>query len=126
MDEDLARPYAASLDTVLRHDHLRSPGSIDELAVLGVQQLGASSAVMWLVDYEQSLLVPLLAPDDEPRDRLSVDGSVAGRAFRSVEPLEIEAEGGTVNVRRRGEKQQEELGVGEFVGTVLDLVRSRG
>jgi threonyl-tRNA synthetase len=37
-----------------------------------------------------------------------------------------EAEGGTVNVRRRGEKQQEELGVGEFVGTVLDLVRSRG
>jgi threonyl-tRNA synthetase len=36
-----------------------------------------------------------------------------------------EAGAGTVNVRRRGEKQQEERGVDEFVAAVLEEVRSR-
>jgi threonyl-tRNA synthetase len=36
-----------------------------------------------------------------------------------------EAEGGTVNVRRRGQKQQEERGVGDFLEGVLEEVRSR-
>jgi threonyl-tRNA synthetase len=36
-----------------------------------------------------------------------------------------EAEGGTVNVRRRGQKHQEELGVGNFLEGVLEEVRSR-
>jgi threonyl-tRNA synthetase len=37
-----------------------------------------------------------------------------------------EAEAGTVNVRRRGEKQQEELAVGAFMDVVGEQVRSRG
>ena len=93
MDRDLASAYAAALDTVLRHDHLLPPGSIDELTVLGVQQLGASSAVMWLVDYEQVSLGRLGGPTGLPSERLSVDGSLAGRCFRSVELLETEADG---------------------------------
>ncbi len=93
MDRDLASAYAAALDTVLRHDHLLPPGSIDELTVLGVQQLGATSAVMWLVDYEQVSLGRLGGPTGRPSERLSVDGSLAGRCFRSVELLETDADG---------------------------------
>jgi threonyl-tRNA synthetase len=37
-----------------------------------------------------------------------------------------EAEEGSVNVRRRGEKQQEEMDVGDFAEAVSDEVRSRG
>src|ERR687893_590091 len=37
-----------------------------------------------------------------------------------------EAEAGTVNVRRRGEKQQEEVAIDAFVSTVAEQVRSRG
>jgi threonyl-tRNA synthetase len=36
-----------------------------------------------------------------------------------------EAEQGTVNVRRRGEKQQEETGLGDFAETIAAEVRSR-
>jgi serine phosphatase RsbU (regulator of sigma subunit) len=93
VDRDLASAYAAALDTVLRHDRLLPPGAIDELTVLGVQQLGATSAVVWLVDYEQVSLGRLGGPTGLPDQRLSVDGSMAGRCFRSVELLETDADG---------------------------------
>ena len=38
---------------------------------------------------------------------------------------DMEAEEGTVNVRRRGEKQQEETKLGTFVQSVLEEVSSR-
>jgi threonyl-tRNA synthetase len=38
---------------------------------------------------------------------------------------DAEAEGGTVNVRRRGEKEQEELALEEFTGRVADEASSR-
>ncbi|HEY6689946.1 MAG TPA: His/Gly/Thr/Pro-type tRNA ligase C-terminal domain-containing protein, partial [Rubrobacter sp.] len=37
-----------------------------------------------------------------------------------------EAEEGSVNVRRRGEKQQEEMDLGDFAEAVSGEVRSRG
>ncbi len=91
---DLERSYAAALDTVLRRSHLMSPDEMPALAVAGASCLGATSAVLWLVDYEQVTLVPLTGASPTDRDRMSVDGSVAGRAFRGVEPVEVESERG--------------------------------
>ena len=90
MPRDLAAAFAAALDTVLQGSHLMSPDELPDLAERGARHLGAQSAVLWLVDYEQAVLVPLLAPAAEPRERLTVDGSVAGRAFRLVEVLEVD------------------------------------
>lgn len=87
-----SRSYAAAMDTILRRAHLMAPDEMGPLAELGARHLGATSAVLWLVDYEQMLLVPVLAPHEPPRDPLSVDGSLAGRAFRLVEPVEVEAD----------------------------------
>jgi serine phosphatase RsbU (regulator of sigma subunit) len=94
MDPELARAYAASLDTVLRSDRLLPPGSLDQLTVLGAQQLGATTAVLWLVDYDQVSLGRLGGPTGVQGQRLSVDGSLAGRCFRSVEVLESDADDG--------------------------------
>ena len=85
------RSYAAALDAILRRAHLMSPDEMGPLAAVGAAHLGVETAVIWLVDYEQSTLVPVLAPHDPPRDSLSVDGSVAGRAFRLVESVEVDA-----------------------------------
>jgi serine phosphatase RsbU (regulator of sigma subunit) len=93
VDPDLASAYAASLDAVLRHDHLLPPGSLDRLTVVGAQHLGASTAVLWLVDYDQVSLGRLGGPTGVQGERLSVDGSLAGRCFRSVEVLETDADG---------------------------------
>jgi hypothetical protein len=45
--------YAAALDAVLRRDHLMAPDALDELTVVGARRLGARTAVLWLVDYDQ-------------------------------------------------------------------------
>ncbi len=90
MPADLTAAYAAALDEVLRCSHLMAPDQIGQLAAAGAAHLGATTTVIWLVDYEQAVLVPMLPMTEEPREPLSVDGSVAGRAFRVVEPVESE------------------------------------
>ena len=94
MDRDLASAYAAALDEVLRRAHLMPPDTLDELTVLGARHFGASTAVLWLVDYDQSALSRLGGPTGVLTERLSVDGSLAGRCFRSVETLETSGDGG--------------------------------
>ncbi|MDP9466481.1 MAG: serine/threonine-protein phosphatase [Actinomycetota bacterium] len=93
MDRDPASAYAAALDAVLQRAHLMPPDALDELTVLGARHLGASTAVLWLVDYEQTSLSRLGGPTGVITERLSVDGSVAGRCFRSVEALETDSDG---------------------------------
>lgn len=90
MPADLSAAYGAALDEVLRGSHLMAPDSIGELASTGAARLGATGTVVWLVDYGQTRLVAVLPPSSPPREALSVDGSVAGRAFRTVEPVESE------------------------------------
>ena len=94
MDGDLADAYAAALDAVLRRSYLMPPDEVDTLAVLGAQHLGAATALMWLVDYDQSALGRLGGPTGVVSERLSVDGSLAGRCFRTVETLETGGESG--------------------------------
>ncbi|MCW2667647.1 MAG: protein serine/threonine phosphatase [Frankiales bacterium] len=94
MPEDHARLYAAALDTILRRSHLMAPDEMPQLASAGARHLGVEQTLLWLIDYGQCRLTPLLGPDDEPRDALSVDGSLAGRAFRSVDLMETDAEDG--------------------------------
>lgn len=91
---DLERRYAAALDTVLRQSYLMAPDEMPALALAGAAELGATDAVLWLVDYEQATLVPVTGDAPPVRERLGVDGSVAGRAFRGVHPVEVEAEHG--------------------------------
>lgn len=94
MDRDLASAYAAALDAVLRRDHLMSPDALDELTDLGGRLLGASTASLWLVDYDQVSLARLGGPTGVPSGRLSVDGSLAGRCFRSVETIATDSDAG--------------------------------
>ncbi|MCW2607110.1 MAG: protein serine/threonine phosphatase [Frankiales bacterium] len=94
MREELATEYGSALDVVLRRSHLMAPDDVCGLAADGARQLGASDARLWLIDYDQVALIALLAPHTPPREPLSVDGSLAGRAFRGVEILDSEAEDG--------------------------------
>ena len=94
MPDRLSTAYAAALDTVLRGAHLMAPDALPELAAEGAAHLGAESTVLWLVDYEQTALVPLVGPRAGVGAHQLVDRSVAGRAFRGVEPIEVDAEGG--------------------------------
>ena len=94
MPDALSSSYAAALDVMLRRAHLMPPDEMGPLATLGARKLGASSAVIWLVDYEQVTLVPVVGPEGGGREQQTVDGSLAGRAFRAVQPIEAHSETG--------------------------------
>ncbi len=51
------------------------------------RRLGAHDAVVYLADYAQHELVPVRGEDVPDRPVLTVDGSLAGRAFRRVDPV---------------------------------------
>jgi hypothetical protein len=87
MAVDLPAGYANALHGVLRTGHLVAPDQLAHLIAEGAFQLGARQTTLYLVDYEQRLLSPLLTTPDADRHPLSVEATLAGRAFRTVTPL---------------------------------------
>ncbi|CCG02639.1 PP2C family protein-serine/threonine phosphatase [Blastococcus saxobsidens] len=76
-------PLQAFLDDV----HLLAPDRLSAAVASRGRQLGAEETVVYLTDYEQLLLQPVRGEGVPPRQELSVEGSVGGRAFRRVEVL---------------------------------------
>jgi serine/threonine protein phosphatase PrpC len=56
------------------------------------RRIGARSVVLYLIDYEQRLLVPVAGPQDQDAAALSVAGTVAGRAFSTTSILRSSSE----------------------------------
>lgn len=81
---DLSAAYAEALEVILDGSRLNAPDQLPELVAKGARCLGAVQTVVYLVDYEQATLSPLDV-SGVPRSPLSVEGSIAGRAFRMVE-----------------------------------------
>jgi hypothetical protein len=73
------------LRALLQDIHLLAPDRLSSVVAARGRELGARQTVVYLVDYEQLLLQPLRGEGVPPRRELSVDGSLAGRAFRQVE-----------------------------------------
>ncbi len=88
---DLAGGYLSAVDALLRGSHLISPDRLPDLVALSARHLGAVETRIRLVDYEQEGLHHLPRAGAEAEPTLSVDGSVAGRAFRTVTPQDVDA-----------------------------------
>ena len=67
--------------------HLNSPSDFAALVARHARKLGAHELVLYLVDYSQSVLVPLPSPQAVDRGELSIERTLAGRAFRTLEML---------------------------------------
>uniref|UniRef100_UPI001F0B7F61 PP2C family protein-serine/threonine phosphatase n=1 Tax=Cellulomonas endophytica TaxID=2494735 RepID=UPI001F0B7F61 len=78
----------ASLRTFLDEVHLAPPGEVAEVTARAAARLGWT-ARLWVTDYEQRLLVPLPAPSVPDADPVAIDGTLAGRAFRRVQPVHV-------------------------------------
>ncbi|SBT51341.1 PP2C family protein-serine/threonine phosphatase [Micromonospora auratinigra] len=76
-----------ALHDLLRHSHHARPEDLPTLARRAAAQLGAADILLYLVDHEQRELLPMRAADSPPREVLSVDGTLAGRAFSLVKPI---------------------------------------
>ena len=65
-----------------------------------VRRIDVESLVVYLVDYEQRTLVPVPAPDAGTGEPLSIQGTVAGRAFASTTILDVDVDGNGGEGRR--------------------------
>jgi hypothetical protein len=59
-----------------------------------VRAIGADGLVVYVVDYEQKWLVPTPGPHAAGREVLSIQGTMAGRAFATSSLVEVELDGG--------------------------------
>jgi hypothetical protein len=85
---------ADTLSELLRRTYLSAPSDLAAAIAEQARPLGAHDVVLYLIDYEQRMLVPL---DDAARGDLkplSVDGTIAGRAFRTTSVLRSSSEEG--------------------------------
>jgi Stage II sporulation protein E (SpoIIE) len=89
-DRPDAGPLAA-LVTLLEGTHREPPDRLPAIVADAGQALGVQVAI-YLVDYDQRILIPLPSPGSLSREPLEVDTSLAGRAFRLVTIIPTEAE----------------------------------
>jgi hypothetical protein len=78
---------ADMFNELLRRTHLGGPSEMAAAIAEPARRIGARSVVLYLIDYEQRLLVPVVGPQDQDAAPLSVAGTVAGRAFSTTSIL---------------------------------------
>lgn len=72
----------AALQSLLRPSHLTGADDLPRLVVRAGEHLGAELAVLYLVRYDQVMLVPLVEPGSAAvPEPVAIDGTLGGRAF---------------------------------------------
>ena len=82
----------AMVRTFLDRAHLATPGQLSEVVLEAARELGWT-ALMFVADYEQEWLIPVPVSGLSEGDPHSIDGTLAGRCFRAVEPVTSLADG---------------------------------
>jgi Stage II sporulation protein E (SpoIIE) len=85
---------ADTLNELLRRTYLSAPSDLAAVIAEQARPLGAHDVVLYLIDYEQRMLVPLDDPARGDLRPLSVEGTIAGRAFRTTSGLRSSSEEG--------------------------------
>lgn len=80
-----------ALTGLVDSSHYAAPEEMAGLVAHYAGALGACEAVVYLVGFEQRLLIPLPGHGAAERETLSVDHTLGGRAFRTVEVMRGEA-----------------------------------
>jgi hypothetical protein len=77
-------PSSEPASDLLAAAHFAVPDDVPGLLAEHARRLGALDAAIFLVDYEQRVLTPLPRPDGPARQAVSVEGTLAGRAFSTI------------------------------------------
>ena len=76
---------------ILRRTHLSPPDAVSTVVAEEARTIGITSLVMYVIDYEQTVLVPVPGPDTRGPEPLSIAGTVAGRAFTTGSIVQTKA-----------------------------------
>ena len=119
---------AHKLADLLEATHLTVPDDVPALIVEHAGGLGADDAAVYLVDYEQRVLVPVARPGGPERQEVAIDSTLAGRCYRTLEIQQTTSDDGGTRVWAPILDGVERLGVLELAFTLqrpnLDEVRA--
>lgn len=87
------------LGRLLDESHRLHPDRLAPMVARELAALGMSGVVVYVVDFEQHLLMPLGGDGLPDQDPLDIDTTTAGRAFRAERVIEEPAEGSGSGVR---------------------------
>jgi serine phosphatase RsbU (regulator of sigma subunit) len=76
------------LRSLLHLSHLLAPDGLAAAVAVHARMLGVGETVLYLADYEQATLLPLSGAGVPERQELSIEGTMAGRAFRRVKVVD--------------------------------------
>jgi serine phosphatase RsbU (regulator of sigma subunit) len=119
-----------ALGSLMRASHLMSPDDLGATVATHARALGARTTVLYLIDYEQVVLLPLPGAGVPQRQELPVEGTMAGRAFRRFELVDSPGTGGSHRLWAPLLDGVERFGVAELVfdeppdADLLDEVRA--
>ncbi len=113
------------LGSLLELSHRLQPDDLPQAVADHAARLGAVDAIVYLVDYEQRVLVPLRLREGHAGDPLDIDSTLAGRSFRSQEVIHGEAAGGNRRLWLPLLDGAERLGVLSVSLPVVDPVSER-
>ncbi len=90
-------PRLRPIGRLLRAQQAAEPDRLVQTLAEAVEGMGGSDLALYLIDYEQSLLIPHGAgpPGDvsaQPPGSARVEGTMPGRVFQSAEPLAVQRE----------------------------------
>jgi serine/threonine protein phosphatase PrpC len=91
---DLTARAATMFQEVLRRTHLSPAHDLGAVLAQEARAIGVEGLVLYVVDYEQKWLVPVRGPHAAGREVLSIQGTVAGRAFATSSIVDVEADRG--------------------------------
>jgi hypothetical protein len=92
-DELVARAGAMLLE-VLRRTHLSSAADVSTVVAEEAEAIGTTALVLYLVDYEQRVLVPVPGPDTGDREPVSVQGTIGGRSYAAGSIMDTQIDDG--------------------------------
>jgi hypothetical protein len=91
-----------AVDDLLGDSHLAAPHELAELLARHAEKLGVTDVVIYLVDLQQSVLVPFLPPSSTRLNKqvevLGVDSTIAGRAYQHADVMTQDVAGGGTRV----------------------------
>ncbi|HEX3620743.1 MAG TPA: PP2C family protein-serine/threonine phosphatase [Acidimicrobiales bacterium] len=105
---------ARELVDLLNASHLAVPDDVPMLIVEHARALGVDDAALYLVDYEQRVLVPLPNAEGPDRSEVVIDTTLAGRCYRTLDIQQTTGDDGRGRIWAPVLDGVERLGVLEF------------
>jgi hypothetical protein len=93
-DDELDERAGRLLQDALRRTHLSAAEDLSTVMAEEGRAVGIDALVLYLIDLEQKVLVPVPGPDTGDREPLSVTGTVAGRCFAGSAMIDSETSDG--------------------------------